>query len=81
MNLERAAMHGRLAEAKQKRDRLKLKIDGNARHLRQALNTVLTPVEELEVPILDELWDDLKAAWIDLHVVLGDIARLEKELR
>ena len=81
MSLERAAMQGRLAEAKQKRDKLKLMIEGNAQHLRQSLNTLLTPPEELEVPLLDEQWDALKTAWIDLHIVLGEIVRLEKELR
>lgn len=80
MNLERAAMYGRLAEAKQKRDKLELKIRGNARHMCQAMNTLLTPPSELEIPLLDEQWDDLKTAWIDLHLVLGEIARFEKEL-
>lgn len=81
MNLERAAMQGRLAEAKQKRDKLKLKIEGNAQHLRQSLNTCLTPAAELEIPLLDEQWDELKKAWMDLHIILGEIVRLEKELR
>lgn len=81
MNIERAAMQGRLAEARQKRDKLNLKIEGNARHLCQSLNTLLTPPEELEMPLLDEQWDELKTAWIDLHIVLADITRLEKALR
>lgn len=81
MNLERAAMHGRLAEAKEKRDKLKLRINGNASHMRQSLNTLLTPAEELEIPLLDEQWDELKTAWMDLHIMLAEIARLEKELR
>ena len=81
MSLERAAMRGRLAEAQQKRERLKLKIDGNARHLRQGLNTALTPAAELEVPLLDEQWDELKTAWAELQVTLADIDRLERELR
>lgn len=81
MSIERAAMQGRLAEARMKRDRLKLAIEGNARLMCQSMNTLLTPPEELEIPLLDEQWDALKTAWIDLHLVLGDIARLEKALR
>lgn len=81
MNMERAAMQGRLAEQKEKRDKLVLKVEGNARHLRQSLNTLLTPAAELEIPLLDEQWDELKTAWMDLHIALGEIARLEKELR
>lgn len=81
MSIERAAMRGKLADAIDRRDKLKLRIEGVARHIRQSLNTALTPPEELEIPLLDEQWDDLKTAWIDLTVVLGEIARLQKELR
>jgi cell shape-determining protein MreC len=81
MNLERAAMMGRLAEAKQTRDRLTLLIKGNSQQIRQGLNTLLTPVEELEVLLLDEQWDALKTAWAELLVVNEEIRRLEKELR
>jgi len=81
MNLERAAMQGKLAGAKQKRDMLKLKIEGNARYLCQSLNTLLTPPEELEITLLDPQWDELKTAWLDLHIVLAEITKLEKALR
>ena len=80
MNLDNAAMKGHLAEAQQTRTRLILKVEGNARHLRQALNTLLTPPEELEIPLLDEQWDELKNAWAELQVINGKIKRLEKEL-
>lgn len=80
MNLERAAMKGRLAEAEQTRNRLRLKITGTARQFCQSLNTVLTPVEELEIPLLDEQWDDLKRDWSDLIVALDMIKRLQREL-
>jgi hypothetical protein len=81
MSIERAALRGRLAEAVEKRDKLKLKIEGFARHIHLGLNTALTPPAELEIPLLDEQWDELKSAWCDLHIVLGEIVRLEKELR
>jgi len=81
MSLERAAMQGRLAEAKQKGDKLKLKIEGVTRTLRTGLNTALTPPEELEIPLLDEQWDELKMAWAELQGVNSAIAHLERELR
>lgn len=81
MNLERAAMMGKQAEAKQRQTRLTLKIEGDASHIRQCLNTTLTPPAELEIPLLDEQWDELKTAWAELQVVTSYLARLEKELR
>lgn len=81
MNLEREAMQGRLAGLKQQREKLRLRIDGNARQIRQGLNTVLTPVDDLEVLLLDEQWDELKTAWAELTKVNADISRLERELR
>lgn len=81
MNLERAAMKGKLAELQQNRDRLRLRIEAAARAIRQGLNTALTPVEELEVPQLAEQMDGLVLDWAELCKCLSDIARLEKELR
>ncbi len=81
MNLEREAMQGRLAGLKQQREKLRLRIDGNARQIRQGLNTVLTQVDDLEVLLLDEQWDELKTAWAELTKISSDIARLERELK
>lgn len=81
MNLEREAMQGRLAGLKQQREKLRLRIDGNARQIRQGLNTVLTQVDDLEVLLLDEQWDELKTAWAELTKINSDIARLERELK
>jgi len=79
-NLERAAMRGKLVEAEQRRDRLKLKIEALATAIRQGLNTALNPVEEMEVPQLATQMDDLETAYADLQVTLLEIARLKKEL-
>lgn len=81
MNLERAAMKGKLAEAEQTETRLKLRIEAAARAIRQGLNTALTPVEELTIPELDTIWDELKLAWIELQRAQADKTRLERELR
>lgn len=80
MNLERAAMKGKLAELKQKRERCRHAIRGNADAIRAKLNTVLTPPDDLDVPLIDELWTALKSAWTDLALANGDISRIEKEL-
>lgn len=85
MSIERAAMRGNLSEAKELRDRMRLKIEGFASSLRQSLNTAATypPTlpEDMDIPMMDEQWDGLKAAWAELAKIQGDIARLERELR
>jgi len=81
MSIERAAMQGRLAEARMKRDRLKAKAEGLCTSLRQQLNTALTPVEEIEIDQVDSQASDLTMTLAELQSVRGDIARLERELR
>jgi hypothetical protein len=81
VNLERAAMKGRLAEARESEKRLKLRMEGLASALRQGLNTTLTPVADLEVPQLAEQMDQLVQAWGELAAVGSEISRLERELR
>jgi len=80
MNIETAAMRGRLSEAKETAARLRLRIEGNCRAIRTGLNTALTPVENLEVPMMAEQMDELTAAWGELQTLLSTIDRLEKEL-
>jgi len=80
MNMERAAMRGKLAEEKERAARLRLRIEGNCRAIRTGLNTALTPVDDLEVPMMAGQMDELIAAWGELQAVVSDIARLEKEL-
>lgn len=81
INLERAAMRGKLAELQEEAKRLRLKIEGSATAIRQGLNTALTPVDDLEVPQLSQQMDDLVMAWAELQKVGSDIARLQRELR
>lgn len=80
MNLERAAMKGKLATQKETAARLRLRIEGNCRAIRAGLNTALTPVDDLTVPIVAEQMDELVTAWGELQVTLSDISRLEREL-
>lgn len=80
MNLERAAMMGRLATAKQKKNKLTLRIEGNCTAIRTGLNTALTPVVDLCVPQLAEQMDELVSAWGELQATISEISRLEREL-
>ena len=80
MSTERAAMRGMLAEKKDLAARLRLRIEGNCRILRQGLNTALVGVDDMEVPMLAGQMDELVLAWGELQALLGDIARLEREL-
>lgn len=80
MNMERAAMRGMLAELREKRERLRNRIKGEASAIRAKLNLMLTPADDLDVPVIDEQWDGLKAAWAELVAANQDIRELEKEL-
>lgn len=80
MNLERAAMRGKLAEAEQRQNQLRLRIESAARVIRQGLNTTLYVVEALEIPQLDEQWDMLKSAWAECISLEETIKRLKREL-
>lgn len=80
MNLERAAMRGKLAEAEQRQNQLRLRIESAARVIRQGLNTTLYVIEALEIPQLDEQWDILKSAWAEYLALTETIKRLKREL-
>ena len=80
MNLERAAMKGRLEELKAERRALELRCEGLCRGIRQDLNTMLVPVTQLEVPRAAQQMEDLTAAWGELTALDSQISRLEREL-
>jgi len=81
MNLERAAMKGKLAELEQNERRLILKGEGLCAAIRQGLNTALTPFTELEIPQVQSQTDDLTMVWVELQKCQSDINRLQRELR
>lgn len=82
MNLERAAMQGRLAEAEHDQTRLQLRIESAAKALCRGLNTALIDdVRELEIPQLDEQFDVLKSAWGEYLSLDQKISRLQRELK
>jgi hypothetical protein len=81
LNLERAAMKGKLVEVQDQLKKLLLRGDGLCIAIRQGLNTALTPFSEQEIPLVASQMDDLVMAWAELQKVQSDIARLERELR
>lgn len=80
INLERAAMKGKLAEARDRERNLTLRIEGSCSAIRAGLNTALTPVEDLEVPQLAAQMDEMVNNWGELQATRSEIARLQKEL-
>lgn len=80
LNLERAAMRGRLAEAEARLNKLELRINGNCNAVRQGLNTALYPVKDLDVPMIATQMDELVEAWGDYQTTLVEIERLQREL-
>ena len=80
INLERAAMKGKLAEAKEKRRRLMSKFEALSRSIRQGLNTALMDIEDIEMPQLSEMWGDLEVCWAEILSLRSDIELLAKEL-
>ena len=80
INLERAAMRGKLAQAREKKFRLKSKFEALATAVRRGLNTALTDIEDVEIPQLSEMWGDLEVCWAEILSLRNDIERLEKEL-
>lgn len=81
MNLERAAMKGKLAEAREQQAKLKAKAEGLCTGLRQQLNTALTPVEEIEIDQVDSQASELTMTLAELQSIRSTVSRLERELR
>ena len=80
LNLERAAMRGKLAEAEENLCRQTNRFEALAAGIRQGLNTALTPAEDIEVPQLSAMWSDLEACWAEILSTRSDIERVKKEL-
>ena len=80
MNMDRAAMKGKLAQAREKRKRLMSKFEALATAMRQGLNTALTEIEDIEIPQLSEMWGELEVCWAEILSLRNDIERLGKEL-
>ena len=80
MNFERAAMIGKLTEAKTNKRRLTNKFEALASAIRQGLNTALTDIEDIEMLQISQMCSDIEVAWAEILSCQNNIARLEKEL-
>lgn len=80
MNLERAAMKGRLAEAIADKARLLSKAEAMHNQIRQMLNVALVPVEDCEIATVAALMDELVVTHAEIASINGQIARLNREI-
>ena len=80
LSIERAAMQGRLAATKEEKRKLVLKAASLCNQIRQALNTALHEVEDMDVATADALMDDLLETSGEIAARTGTILKLEKEL-
>ena len=81
MNLERAAMQGKLAAAKAREYELSAKSEALCGAIRSMLNTSLTALKQIEIAQADQLMDDLMSTMAELYSCDSTIQRLEKELK
>ena len=81
MNIERAAMRGKLAELESQAERLKIRINAIRDSLRMKLNPALYAPGDLEIAEIMQQAEDLHGVAIDLLEAQADIARIERELR
>ena len=80
-SIERAAVRGLLAEARDKRLHLRLKAEGLANAIRMNVNTLRYDVEELEVAQAAQQMDELVGVMGERAALQGQIARYERELK
>jgi len=81
MSRERAAMQGKLAEAKANKYELRTKAEALCTAIRSMINTTLTDVEQVEIAQADQLMDDLMSTLAEIYGCNSTIQRLEKELK
>lgn len=81
MNLERAALRGRLAEAEQKLISLKKKGEALCSFMRQALNISLTTIEDIDIGQAAQMFDELVMTLAEIAGLKTEIGKLNKELR
>lgn len=79
-DMERTLMQGKLAQAREDKAKLVMKINGLCTIIRQGLNPVLLPVEEMDIAQAASLMDELLSAHIELLDVTTQIQRLERAL-
>lgn len=77
-DLERAAMQGRLAEAKDRADNLRLKCQARIRSIRMDIHPDLMPIADMDIIGAADQMDELVTLWGEYIAALADVARLQK---
>ena len=80
MSIERAAMMGKLAEAKEKKNRLKNKFEALSTAIRMRINTAITPVEDIRMDELSPMWSDMELVWAEILGLNSEIDKIERML-
>lgn len=81
MDLERAAMKAKLADAKSRKAQLEVHIRAGADNIRTKLNhNLVGELTELEVNDAGILMEQLQGNYIELLAAVSEISRLEKVL-
>jgi hypothetical protein len=60
--------------------RLRGEIENLTRSIAFHLDCSLVKAENIEIPVVDAMFDELKGKWGELLVALDEISRIEKEL-
>jgi hypothetical protein len=80
MNIERAAMKGKLAAAKENRAYMRNKAEALATAIRMRINTAITDIEDIRMDELSPMWSDLEVTWAEILSLSREIDRLDKDL-
>jgi hypothetical protein len=82
MDVERAAMKGRLATARERKAQLEIKVCAACDAIRPKLNcNLVSEPAELEIVEAGTLMDSLEEIYAELLGVVSEISRLEKALK
>ncbi len=80
MGNERLMMEGQLSGLKNEARNLNLKLEGLCSALRENLNTALTPLAEMDMPMIAQQARDLELSYAILQGKESRMARLRREL-
>ena len=81
MSTEIARMRSRLAMLKRKKSQKENEFHSLAIDIREGINPMLKDhIEDMEIPVLSEMWGELEVCWAEILSLRSDIERLSKEL-
>lgn len=81
MSTQNALRRVKLTNHEHTAKRLRMEIENLAQVICINLDCSLNRPEDLPIDIVDNQFDELKAKWAELSVVVAEIKRLEEELK